>query len=241
MSVVALRLAGPLQAWGSGSRFVRRATEMSPTKSGIIGLIAAAKGLRRTDPLEDLLDLRFGVRIDQPGQLMRDFQTAQRPERKRDGSVEWKSLPLSHRYYVSDAVFLALLEGDRAQLDVVNQAVRAPEFPLYLGRRACPPAGPVALGLFDYDLDAAFEKVQWLASTREQRRRRDRLVALAFARDARPDEVEADTMRDAPVSFDPNHRQYAWRRVVRGSVEIPNPHGVTDPAPEHDPMPVAGG
>src|ERR1700704_1897677 len=113
MSTVALRLAGPLQSWGSGSRFVRRSTDSAPTKSGIIGLVAAAKGIRRTDPLEQLLGLRLGVRVDQPGQLLRDFQTARRPERGRHGELTWKALPLSYRYYLADAVFLAVLEGEQ--------------------------------------------------------------------------------------------------------------------------------
>lgn len=67
MTVLLLRLAGPLQAWGVKSRFTIRATELAPTKSGIIGMLAAAVGRRRTDPIEDFLSLRFGVRKDQPG------------------------------------------------------------------------------------------------------------------------------------------------------------------------------
>ena len=76
MTVLLLRLAGPMQAWGDNSRFTRRDTRMIPTKSGVLGLLAAADGRRRTDPIEDLAGLRFGVRVDQPGQLQRDFQTA---------------------------------------------------------------------------------------------------------------------------------------------------------------------
>jgi CRISPR system Cascade subunit CasD len=110
VTVVAFRLAGPLQSWGSRSRFVRRDTEAAPTKSGVLGMVAAAKGIRRTDPLESLLGLRFGVRVDHPGQLVRDFHTAQRPEKQRDGAVSWTALPLSYRYYVSDAVFPAVLD-----------------------------------------------------------------------------------------------------------------------------------
>src|ERR1700754_4151551 len=65
VSVLVLRLAGPLQAWGSSSRFVRRTTESAPTKSGVIGMLASAQGLERTDEagLERLAALRFGVRI----------------------------------------------------------------------------------------------------------------------------------------------------------------------------------
>lgn len=241
MTVVAMRLAGPLQAWGSGSRFVRRGTETAPTKSGLIGLVAAARGLRRIDPLEDLLGLRVGVRIDQPGQLLRDFQTAQRPKFERDGTVSWQSLPLSQRYYLTDAVFLAVLEGDRALVEGIDQAVRAPHFPLYLGRRSCPPQGPIALGVSDGDLDTALATWPWLASLRAQKAHREKTVTLQIVRDAAPDEPGAESFRDAPVSFDPNRREYAWRSVVRDTVEIGNDHGVIDPSPIHDPLSILGG
>src|SRR4051794_18002567 len=117
MSVLLLTLTGPLQSWGSSSRFVRRGTETAPTKSGVLGLLAAAQGRRRTDPLEDLAGLRFGVRIDQPGRLVRDFQTA----RSLDGR---QTMPLSYRFYLADAVFLAAVEGDPALLDVLADALR---------------------------------------------------------------------------------------------------------------------
>lgn len=241
MSVVAFRLAAPLQSWGSRSRFVRRETEASPTKSGVLGLVAAAKGLRRSEPLESLLGLRFGVRVDQPGQLVHDFQTAQRPDKQRDGARKWTALPLSYRYYMSDAVFLAVLEGDLELLRGIDEAVRKPQFPLYLGRRSCPPAGPIALGVFDYTLEQALARLPWLANTAHQRRRPDNAVRLATVRDAEEAETATELMRDNPVSFDPHHRQYTWRPIVRGEVQIPNPHGVTDPTDHHDPMSALGG
>lgn len=241
MTVVALRLSGPLQSWGSESKFVRRTTETAPTKSGVLGLIAAAKGIRRTDPIEELLNLRLGVRIDQPGQLVRDFHTARRPERARDGSVTWKALPLSYRFYLSDATFLVVLEGDQAIIEGIDTAVRNPAFPLYLGRRSCPPAGPVALGLLDGDLDQALDAVPWQASRHHQRSRREREVPLETLRDAQPGEAGVEALRDIPISFDPNHRQYAWRSIVRGSVLIANPHGIDERPARHDPMSLLGG
>ena len=42
MSVLLIRLKGPMQSWGSRSRFSLRSTEPYPTKSGVIGMIAAA-------------------------------------------------------------------------------------------------------------------------------------------------------------------------------------------------------
>lgn len=236
MSVVALRLAGPLQSWGGHSRFLRRGTEIVPTKSGVLGLVAAAKGLRRTDPLESLLGLRFGVRIDQPGQLVRDFQTARRPRKERDGSIKWTSLPLSYRYYMSDAIYLAVLEGEHELVAGIDDAVRSPEFPLYLGRRSCPPAGPIALGVFEGDLDTVLATAPWQANRHHQKRQRTTIVPLATVCDVREPSEGSELIRDVPVSFDPNRRQYSWRRIVRGQVDISNPHGVDEPHHEHDPM-----
>ncbi len=242
MAVILLQLAGPLQSWGAGSRFVRRGTESAPTKSGILGLIAAAQGRRRSDPVEDLVGLRLGVRLDQPGQLVRDFQTAIRRERKRDGSPDLTAMPLSYRFYLGDAIFLAVLEGPTELVEGIEHAIRSPTFPLYLGRRSCPPARPIALGLTTDDLETVIATTPWLASAHEQLRRKTRRVRVATVLDAGPDAVEIDTIRDHPLSFDPNRRLYGWRRVTRGEVELTNPSGFEDaPADLHDPMHLLGG
>ena len=49
MATLLLRLAAPLQSWGSDSKFETRKTDREPTKSGVVGLLAAALGLRRDD------------------------------------------------------------------------------------------------------------------------------------------------------------------------------------------------
>ena len=46
MATLLLRLAAPLQAWGADSKFETRKTGREPTKSGVIGLLAAALGRR---------------------------------------------------------------------------------------------------------------------------------------------------------------------------------------------------
>lgn len=76
MSTLLLRLAGPLQSWGTDSKFEVRRTENEPSKSGVIGLVAAALGIRRNEEISELNSLRMGVRVDQEGKLMRDFHTA---------------------------------------------------------------------------------------------------------------------------------------------------------------------
>jgi len=233
MSVLLMRLAGPLQSWGSSSRFARRGTEIAPTKSGVIGLLAAAKGIRRTEPLTELLGLDFGVRLDQPGQIVRDFQTA----RSLDGR---RSAPLTYRFYLSDAAFLAAVGGERELLCGLAEALQRPRFPLYLGRRSCAPAGPVSLGLHEGTVDEALASWPWLAAE-WYRRRAGRTVRLEIIRDARPGESATESLPDEPVSFDPAHRQHTWRLVTRGHADVTNDLAEPAGVAEHDPLRLLGG
>ena len=137
MSTLLMRLAAPLQSWGVDAKFDRHGTERVPTKSGIVGLAAAALGRRRNESIEDLQALRFGVRVDREGMLLRDYHTAKNA----------KLAYVTNRYYLSDAVFLAGLEGDEALLAKIENALRHPAFPLFLGRRSCPPEGRLSLGI----------------------------------------------------------------------------------------------
>ena len=57
MSVLLLRLAGPLQSWGVESRFKYRDTGREPSKSGVVGLLCAALGRKRDEPVDDLAEL----------------------------------------------------------------------------------------------------------------------------------------------------------------------------------------
>ncbi|MBW3084715.1 hypothetical protein KEM60_00904 [Austwickia sp. TVS 96-490-7B] len=221
MTVLALRLAGPLQSWGDSSRFTQRLTRSEPTKSGVLGLLAAAGGRRRTDPIEDLAGLKFGVRVDQPGRIVRDFHTAIRwQEQNRKG--ESPSMPLSYRYYVADAVFVAAVEGDRALLEGLAESLRAPTFPLCLGRRSCPATGKVSLGLHEGQLEPVLRVLDWEAShwyQREQGHTVDLALFLDAAATAVLEDTVSEVVRDVPVSFDPERREYGWRNVVQVAPE----------------------
>ena len=80
MATLLLRLVGPMQSWGTTSRFDDRDTAKEPSKSGVLGLVAAALGIDRENwvELEPLCHLCMGVRHDRPGVPKRDYQTAQR-------------------------------------------------------------------------------------------------------------------------------------------------------------------
>ncbi|WP_277259729.1 type I-E CRISPR-associated protein Cas5/CasD [Olegusella massiliensis] len=233
MTVLLLKLAGPLQSWGADSRFTERKTRHEPTKSGVIGLLAAALGRRREKAIDDLASLRFGVRIDQPGHFESDFQT----ERMREWDKErlrWipkTSLPLSHRYYLADAVFVVALEGDAQLLSKCARALEHPAFPLFLGRRACPPATKILLSFNeDGGVFQALRETSWQASINYQKRREFRNqqeVKLEILTDVLKEDTDNtkgyEVVRDIPLSFSQARREYAWRQVVHDFVMVSNP------------------
>ncbi len=143
MPTLLLRLAGPMQSWGTTSRFDERDSQLEPSKSGVLGLVCAALGRDRAEPLNDLAQLRMGVRVDREGLLMRDYQTAT-GVMTAAGKVELGRTVVSPRYYLADAAFLVGLEGnDRDLLGQIQSSLRTPVWPLALGRKAFPPGAPV--------------------------------------------------------------------------------------------------
>ncbi|WP_144743903.1 type I-E CRISPR-associated protein Cas5/CasD [Enorma burkinafasonensis] len=214
MAVLLIRLAGPMQSWGDSSRYARRTTRREPTKSGIVGLIASALGRTREDPVGDLAQLELAVRVEQPGQLMRDFQT----ERPMNGG---KPMPLSNRYYLADACFLVALGGPKKTLEKVESALRLPHRPLYLGRRSCPADMPLCLGIDEgaRDVRKVLVEEPWRASARYKSRHPDVLV-LEMVADARDGEA-CESWADYPLTYSPAGRRYACRPVTR--LRVPNP------------------
>ncbi len=151
MHTLLLRLEGPMQAWGTTSRFNQRDTGKEPSKSGVIGLVAAAIGIDREewDRLEPLTKLRFGVRHDRPGILRKDYQTVgcadSYPIIKANGDLS-KDGVISERYYLADAAFLIGLEGDDYKLlEDMHEALNNPRWVLGLGRKSYLPSEPIYL------------------------------------------------------------------------------------------------
>lgn len=245
-----LRLTGPLQAWGSGSLFNRRDTANEPTKSGVIGFLAAAQGRRRSDPIEDLCGLRFGVRTDQPGSVMRDYHTLStldgrplpaaavdaRGRQKR--TTPARNTAVTERFYLQDASFVAAARGEAALVEMLADAVRRPAFPLFLGRRSCPPSAPPYLELREDDVRAALTHTPWQAAQHVRDRVRTATVALPYTIDASgPGDGES---HDVPSTFDHVRRRYATRAIEHGFVDVPS--GVSDPVADrlHDPFELLG-
>lgn len=228
MSTLLLRFKAPMQSWGISAKFDSRSTERVPSKSAVIGMIAGALGRRRNESLDDLAVLRFGVRVDNEGRLLRDFQTAKNPNVKT--SVYGK--PGVYRDYLADAAFLVGLEGDDELLKTIEDALKHPVFPIFLGRRSCPPEGRVSLGIRNATLMDALKAEPWLCEIKE----RDTKTRFVF--DALPNDEESYILRDNPVSFDQNCRKFAFRRVLDKLDVTVNSVEKVDAEPEttHDPM-----
>lgn len=170
MPTLLLRLAGPMQSWGTTSRFDERDTQLEPSKSGVLGLVCAALGRDRTEPVADLAALRMGVRVDREGILMRDYQTAT-GVMIATGKADLGRTVVSPRYYLADAAFLVGLEGaDRNLLETIQQALRAPIWPLSLGRKSFPPSQPVWLaeGVHQSDLETALSQAPVIAEPQRE-------------------------------------------------------------------------
>jgi CRISPR system Cascade subunit CasD len=169
MSTLALILDSPLQSWGHASQFTHRTTGSFPTKSGVIGLIAAAMGIDKHAPdepqrLAPLAALDFSVvRVPKPAPWgkepltpgrLEDYHTVgggyddEDPRQKlhipkkaeRGGSF---GTVLTHRHYLTQTQFIALLTGPEEMLKQIATALEDPVWGIWLGRKCCIPALPV--------------------------------------------------------------------------------------------------
>jgi CRISPR system Cascade subunit CasD len=239
MSVLLMRLAGPMQSWGTRSRFTNRDTELEPSKSGVIGLLCAALGWPRDAEtfvigsqeytLENFTrNLSMAVRVDREGRLMRDYHTAQNV-RRADPSKGTQDTVVSERFYLADADFLVGLEADRDLLEHLDAALRVPVWTLFLGRKAFVPSLPVSERLSNSELITVLSKHPW-----RMRHVRDQ-PATSELRGVREVAYGAGEPRqDVPLSFVSRDRRFAVRHVTDHRFPIPE---IIGPIPETDRVP----
>ncbi|MEZ4631640.1 MAG: type I-E CRISPR-associated protein Cas5/CasD [Deinococcales bacterium] len=174
MPTLLLCLAGPMQSWGTRSRFEERDTGLEPSKSAVLGLLCAALGRDRSQTIDDLTPLRMGVRVDREGILKRDYHTAQeviQADGRLNSSPSMRNV-ISERYYLADAVFLVGLEppSPTPLLDELHQALKNPHWPLFLGRKAFVPSQSVFLadGLDELSLEQSLKSYPLLVQAGEE-------------------------------------------------------------------------
>ena len=155
MPTLLMRMRSPMMSWGDHSRFTIRDTRREPTKSAVVGLLCAALGRPRWEPVADLSALKMGVRINQEGIVQKDYHTIMDGIKSGGGKG---GTVISHRYYVADGDYLVGLEShDQALLDSLDTALQSPVWQLYLGRKSFIPSCPVRIGLYDLPLIEALE------------------------------------------------------------------------------------
>ncbi|SFM69613.1 CRISPR-associated protein, Cas5e family [Ectothiorhodospira mobilis] len=161
MDYLVFQLYGTLASWGVPATGEIRRSATHPGRSALLGLLAAALGIPRSDEsgLAALAAaVRFGVKQESPGVLIQDYHTAQVPSHNRKARHRTRkdelaaprdrlNTILSTRDYRCDGYWkVAIPEtGDPDwDLETLKAALERPRFPLALGRKACPPAAPLA-------------------------------------------------------------------------------------------------
>lgn len=230
---LALLLDGPMQSWGHASRFERRTTELHPTRSGVLGLIAAALGVDKHAPGEQgqlarLEPLRITtVKLDKrstrggelPIQRLEDYHTVT-GIRRASGKVDPDATVQTYRHYLLDARFGVLLDGPAALLEEIAVALRNPKWGVWLGRKCCLPASPV-LAVPPGDAAAVWRQLLQRAgfAGSEAIEQFDRIIEVAAG------DPGADLIEDAPIAFgNPIGERHAprWiRRVPKSAIGSP--------------------
>lgn len=213
-----LRLSGPMQAWGTGSRLQIRRSDPYPSKSGVLGILLCALGVRRSAAqgrLKEFARLLCGVRIDRPGTLDWDYHTvgAKIGIRQAEGGIkrtastkEFETL-LSRRQYILDSSFLVALHGDTDLIDQATDAIKEPVWPFFLGRKCCIPSEPVYSGTGSFvDLHTALGSVPFSTGTHASIEERVALRAILEHPPGAPPPPNAFVVYDVPRTFsNPSH------------------------------------
>lgn len=169
--VIKLCLSGMMQAY-SESRFIyARDTKSVPTDQAIIGIIAAAEGILREDmdALEKLNTQLWVEKVERNQAIsykMTDFQTVRAIENSKLSKLvgaqiedpfltasggKKNMLPLFTKQYITNGDFTVLVAGEESAVLKAAEALQHPVFPLYLGRKCCPPTKPIFQELLTVD------------------------------------------------------------------------------------------
>ena len=226
MKTILLKFAGPLQSYGTSSHFETRYTEYYPSKSAVIGLLAACLGYRRDEAenLGELSKLQFAVRIDQDGTLLRDYHIARSYNEK---GVESKTY-VTNRYYLEDALFVVALSGMDELIDALTKAIKSPYFQPFMGRRSLPVPVDFFLGVSAEDILDGLRNLSWQAAPWYKKKKGKQGIGEKISLEVYADEEilkdekisRSKLRRDIPISFSQKGRQFAFRQEACISIEV---------------------
>lgn len=215
MRFLVFPIYAPMASWGDVAVGEYRPSYGYPSRSAVLGMVAAALGVKREDEAahaQIAKELAVAVAVYSEGSLLRDYHTAQsvstshlkkRPHRTRSDELAVAKddlhTILSTRDYRQDAVSLVFLyhriDGPQRALEDIAAAIERPRFALFAGRKACPLALPLAPSVVEAD-----DLMAALAESGEQTERlRDQLgkqlIRLRFLA------AEPDVSAGLPVSY----------------------------------------
>lgn len=235
MKTLLLKFSGPLQSWGTNSHFETRQTDRYPSKSAVIGMIAASLGYRRNEDkkIQELNDLEFGVRIDQAGENLRDYHIAQKY--KKNGALE--RTYVTNRYYLEDAVFIVAIGYENEQfIDKIEQGLKNPYFQPFMGRRSLPLPVDFFLETKELNVIESLQQVPWQAAKWYKKTNSKQLTTY----------VDSNLVSDAPTqmrqdrtkSFSQKNRSFGFRGEARIKINAQADNGFAE---EHDAFDALGG
>ena len=168
MDILLLRFDAPLMSFGGPIVDNHGIIQTYPALSMICGLLANALGYdhHEFDAIQRLQErLQYACRQDQPGVRLRDYQTVDLGQafmnddlawttwgylEKRKGGTASSGTQIRQRDYWADAMYTVALSLDPADeaptIDALEQALKTPERPLFIGRKPCLPAERLLLG-----------------------------------------------------------------------------------------------
>lgn len=133
-----------MAAYGLQTFDVQRRVNHFPTRSAVLGLIGAAKGISRNQH-EKLFalsqKLSIAVQVEQQGQKIVDYHTVQN-YRSPMGKIQQGTKP-TYREYWCDTTFNFALSGDKDVIADIAAHVKSPVFTLFQGRKSCPLTRPL--------------------------------------------------------------------------------------------------
>lgn len=209
MKTILLKFGGPMQSCGTSSHFETRNTDYYPSKSAVIGVIAASFGYSRDEDkkIEKLNELDFAVRVDQVGLLRKDYQTARKL--KKDETY------VTNRYYLEDAIFVvAISSEDDDWIEEICAAIKNPYFQPFMGRRSCPVQPDFIIDVVEMGAIEALQNLEWQASDWYKRRNQNYVADIYADKDLLPE--SGYTMRnDSVISFSQKERKFGPRFEAR--------------------------
>lgn len=226
MKTILLKLSGPMQSWGSDSHFNQRYTHYHPSKSAIVGIMAASLGYRKSDDrIKELNEVDFAVRVDQKPKILKDFHIAKNKKDK-------KKVYLTERYYLEDGVFtIALSSKDDGFITEIYNALKSPYFQPYMGRKSCPIPADFIIDFVDKDPITAIKEVKWQAC--ESYKLKNVIFNTKIYGDYHLIRNKKKIKNDKVISFSQENIVYGLRPEGEMTINLSNTNKT-----DHDPMAV---